>query len=172
MQAKVIVAFLLGIVTASQPAFTAVRSKVPNDDPPQVAMVGVAADHAYSGGTVLVPMPFSSLQLNPSLVEYLGLKPTQARSIQRLMDRERPKTESLMLQLRTVNADLGVAIRRNQNNDDKGVASSLAATQARLLKQLMTANLRLQRRIDDVLDPQQRKKLDAFKAEISVVDDD
>ena len=218
VKAKVIVAFLLSIATASQPAFTAVRRKLPNDDPPHVAMVGVSADNAHvladlvatreqgeyvigvpyqvammqfqllgalhsmltadiawtravpaeptppAGGEVaLVAMPFSSLQLTPSLVEYLGLNPTQARSIQRLMDRDRPKTEALMLKLRTVSAELGVAIRQNQNNDDKGVARSLAATQARLLKQLMTANLRLQRRIDDVLDPQQRKKLDALK---------
>jgi Spy/CpxP family protein refolding chaperone len=117
-----------------------------------------------AGGQVaLVAMPFSSLQVNPSLVEYLGLNSTQVRSIHRIMDLERPKTEPLMLQLRTVSAELEVAIRQNQNNDNEGVARNLAATQARLLRQLMTANLRLQRRIDDVLDPQQRKKLDALK---------
>jgi Spy/CpxP family protein refolding chaperone len=116
------------------------------------------------GETALVAMPFSSLQLNPSLVKYLGLKPTQVRSIQRLMDQERPRTEPLMLKLRTVSAELRVAIRQNQNNDEEDVARSLAATQARLLKQIMTANLRLQRRIDDMLDPQQRKKLDALHA--------
>ena len=115
------------------------------------------------GETVLVAMPFSSLQLNPSLVEYLGLNPTQVRSIQGLMDQERPKTEVLMLELRTVSAELGVAIRQSQNDDNEGAAQKLAATQARLLKQLMRANLRLQRRIDEVLDPPQRKKLDAFK---------
>ena len=124
-----------------------------------------------SGETALVAMPFSSLQLNPSLVKYLGLKPTQVRSIQRLMDQERPRTEPLMLKLRTVSAELGVAIRQNQNHDDEDVARSLAAAQARLLKQIMTANLRLQRRIDDVLDPQQRKKLDALHAgEVTVED--
>jgi hypothetical protein len=118
---------------------------------------------SHSGETVLVAMPFSSLQLNPSLVEYLGLNATQVRSIQGLMDQERPKTEVLMLELRTVSADLGVAIRQSQNNDNEGAAQKLAVTQAWLLKQLMRANLRLQRRIDEVLDPLQRKKLDAFK---------
>jgi hypothetical protein len=117
----------------------------------------------HGGETVLVAMPFSSLQLNPSLVEYLGLNPTQARSIQGLMDQERPKTEVLMLELRTVSAELGVAIRQSRNNDNEGAAQKLAATQERLLKQLMRANLRLQRRIDEMLDSQQRKKLDAFK---------
>ena len=33
-------------VTASQPAFTAVRSKLPDDEPPYVALVGTSADNA------------------------------------------------------------------------------------------------------------------------------
>jgi hypothetical protein len=115
------------------------------------------------GEMVLVAMPFSSLQLSPSLVEYLGLNPTQVRSIQSLMDQERPKTEFLVLELRTISAALGVAIHQSQNTDNEGHAQSLAATQARLLKQLMRANSRLQRRIDAVLDSQQRKKLETFK---------
>jgi hypothetical protein len=112
---------------------------------------------------IVVAMPFSSLQLNPSLVEYLALNLTQVRSIQRLMDQERSKTEPLMLELRTISAELGVTIQPSQSNDNEGAAQKLAAMQARLLKQLMIANSRLQRRIDDVLNPEQRKKLDAFK---------
>lgn len=81
---------------------------------------------SHGGETVLVAMPFSSLQLNPSLVEHLGLNATQVRSIQGLMDEERPKKEVLMLELRTVSAELGVAIRRNQNNDNEGAAQKLA----------------------------------------------
>jgi Spy/CpxP family protein refolding chaperone len=180
MKAKVIVAFLLSIVTASEPALTAVRRQLPNDEPPRLPMVGVSTDNANAladpntsstGEMVLVAMPFSSLQLNPTLVEYLGLTQTQAKAIQKLMDHERPTTEPLMDELRTVSAELGVAIRQNQSNDSEGVTQSLAATQARLLKQLMTANSRLQRRIHEVLGPQQRKKLDVLrhKAEVSVV---
>src|SRR3979409_1077576 len=104
-------------------------------------------------------MAFSSLQLNPSLVEYLGLNPMQVRSIQSLMDKERPRKQLLVLELRTVSAEMGVPIGQSQNNENE----SLAATQARLLKQLMRANSRLQRRIGEVLDPQQRKTLDTFK---------
>jgi Spy/CpxP family protein refolding chaperone len=142
--------------------------------------VGASTDNAdvladpnpsSAGEVVLVAMPFSSLQLSPSLVEYLGLTRTQAKAIQKLMDHERPTTEPLMDELRTVSAGLGVAIRQNQSNESEGVAQSLAATQARLLKQLMRANSRLQRKIDEVLGRQQRKKLDALrhKAEVSVV---
>lgn len=238
MKAKVIIAFLFSIVTASQPAFTAAPSKVHDDEPPHVSIGGVSPENAHvladfvavppvsprgpcdllhdyeleiasiatqlsvdlevisnvvekgqitrtartpavptdptlssTGDEVLVAMPFSSLQLSPTLVEYLGLTRTQAKAIQKWMDRERPTTEPLMDALRIVSAELGVAIRQNQSNDNEAVAQSLAATQARLLKQLMMANSRLQRRIDDVLGSQQRKKLDALRhtAEVSVV---
>lgn len=172
MKAKLVVVFLLSIVTASEPAFTAVRGKLPSDELPHGAIVGVSTNNAHAladptpsstGEVVLVAMPFSSLQLSPTLVEYLRLTRAQVKAIQKLMDHERPTTEPLMDELRTVSAELGVAIRQNQSNDNEGVAQSLAATQARLLKQLMRTNSRLQRRIDDVLDPQQRKKLDALK---------
>jgi hypothetical protein len=118
-----------------------------------------------AGDLVLVAMPFSSLELSPSLVEHLGLTPSQVRSIQELMDQERPTTEALMHELRTISGELGAALQQSQNNENEGTPQrqKLAATQARLLKQLMRANSRLQRRINDVLDPQQRKKLDSFK---------
>jgi hypothetical protein len=120
---------------------------------------------------VLIAMPFSSLQLSPLLVEYLGATPTQAKAIQKLMDRERHTTEPLMAELRTISAELGVAIQ-SRNNENEGTAQRLAVKQARLLKQLMSANSRLQRRINDVLDPQQRRKLDSFRraSEVTVVE--
>ncbi len=118
-----------------------------------------------AGEVALVAMPFSSLQLSPSLVEYLGLTPTQVISIQKMMDQERPTTEPLMHELQTINGELGTAIQHSQTNENEGTAprQKLAARQARLLEQLRTANSRLQQRINDVLDPQQRKKLDSFK---------
>jgi Spy/CpxP family protein refolding chaperone len=251
------------IVTASRPAFTAVKRKLPDDGPPHIAMAGASAENAHvlpdlvaappviplgppdllrayelamasiaerlsmdlavisnavgtgqitrergefasgeryqvatmqfqlfsalhamleadiartppvrtdstsssAGDLVSVAMPFSSLQLSPSLVEYLGLTPSQVRSIQKLMDQERPTTEPLMHELRTISGELGAALQQSQSNEDEDTPQrqKLAATQARLLKQLMRANSRLQRRINDVLDPQQRKKLDSFK---------
>jgi|SRR5579859_4285549 len=180
MKATVIVAFLLSIVAASEPAFTTVRSKLPNDQPPHPATVGVPTYNAHvladpnpssTGEVVLVAMPFSSLQLSATLVEYLGLTRTQAKAIRKLIDHERPTTEPLMDELRTVSAGLSVALRQNQSNESEGVTQSLAAAQARLLKQLMRTNVRLQRMIDEVLGPQQRKKLDALrhKTEVGVV---
>jgi hypothetical protein len=159
MKAKMIVAFLASIIALSQPAFAAVRTELPAGQPPRVE-----PDLPADGDEMkVIAMPFSSLQLNSSLIEYLGLNPAQVRSIQRLMDQERPTTETLMLELRTVSTELGTSIRQNRDNGDESDAHSLATKQARLLKQLMIANSRLQQRIDDVLNFQQRKRLDALK---------
>jgi Spy/CpxP family protein refolding chaperone len=152
---------LFGALHAMLEADIARTPAVPTDPTP-----------SSTGDLVLIAMPFSSLQLSPLLVEYLGLTPTQAKAIQKLMDRERPTTEPLMDELRTASAELGVAIQQSQKNENEGTAQRLAAKQARLLKQLMSANSRLQRRINDVLDPQQRRKLDSFKrtSEVTVVE--
>jgi Spy/CpxP family protein refolding chaperone len=270
MRTIVTVAFLLSIVTASQPAFTAVQRKHADGEPPHVTIAPASADKAHvlanlvantpvipraprdllrdydlemasiaarwsmdlgvisntvgtgqitreqgeyvdgeryqvammqfqvfgalhamveadiartpavptdptpssTGDLVLIAMPFSSLQLSPLLVEYLGLTPTQTKAIQKIMDRERPTTEALMDELRTISAELGVANQKSRSNENEGAAQRLAAKQARLLKQLMRANSRLQRRINDVLDPQQRKKLDSLTrtSEVTVVE--
>ncbi|MGA8438863.1 MAG: hypothetical protein WB762_05860 [Candidatus Sulfotelmatobacter sp.] len=209
MKAKVIIAFLISIVTASSPAFSTAPGKIHDDGPPHVASVSASPENAhlladivavppasprapqlsvelevisnavatgqitreqgeYASGeryevatmqfqlfgalhtmleadiartpvvpepapsvnaeTVVVAMPFSSLQLNPSLVKYLGLNPSQVRSIQSLMDQQRPSTEPLMLELRTISAELGFAIAQSRSNDAEGAAQRLAAT--------------------------------------------
>jgi hypothetical protein len=115
------------------------------------------------GGIVLVTIPFSSLQLSPSLVEFLRLTPTQVRSIRRLMEQERPTTEPLMHELKIIGPELNDATQERTNRENEESAQRLAARQARLLKQLVRANSRLQQRINNVLDPQQRKKLNYFR---------
>ena len=86
------------------------------------------------------------------------------------MDRERPTTEPLMHELRAVSGQLSAANQPRQNNENEGAAQRLTATQAQLLMQLMRANTRLQQRINEVLDQQQRQKFDSFRrtSEISV----
>jgi len=116
-----------------------------------------------AGEMVVVAMPLSSFHLTPSLVEYLGLTATQVRSIQELIEQARPTTERLMLELQTTNGERAAASQQRQNNDNEGAPQRLATTQARLLKQLMRANGRLRKRINDVLNPQQRKKFESFR---------
>src|ERR1700726_4381660 len=60
----------------------------PNPDPGQES-------HA-----VTVALPFSSLQLNPSLAKYLNLTPTQVEAIQQVMTREQGSFEPLITELR------------------------------------------------------------------------
>jgi hypothetical protein len=57
MKSNVIVVFLLCIVTASQPAFTAVRGKPIDVEPPLVAMASASADNADPLGDLLVITP-------------------------------------------------------------------------------------------------------------------
>jgi hypothetical protein len=182
MRSNAIVPLLLCIIASSQPAFAGVQRRPTDDELPHVTIstssrtpaVPTDTTSSTAGDLVVVAMPFSSLQLSPSLVEYLALTPTQVRSIQNLMDRERPTTEPLMHELRIISGALRDGIQDVHNNENEGATQRLAARQVWLLKQLIRANSRLQRRINDVLDPQQRKKLDSFKrtSEVTVVDGD
>jgi hypothetical protein len=53
-------------------------------------------DHSPSGQALVVALPFSSLQLNPSLEQYLELTPEQSSAIRQVMARERPYVVPLM----------------------------------------------------------------------------
>jgi hypothetical protein len=119
--------------------------------------------HIPSGAeeTIDIGSPFLSLQLSPSLVKYLGLTRQQDRAIQRSIDQARRTTEPLMQELRSVNEKLLAA---NQSGAvGEGAARGLGVAQARVLKQLMRTNSRLQQKINDVLDSRQRRKLDLLK---------
>jgi hypothetical protein len=200
MKAMTIVAVLLCIATSSQAAFTGAQRTSAGNESPQVKIARSSADYASvsfgafqpipeadiaqrravsaepvpppGSEVAVIAMPFSSLQLSPALVEYLGLTRAQAKNIQRLMDRERPTTEPLMDELRTIIGEPRSTIQRSHNNENRGSVQRLAPRQLQVLVQLMRANSRLQRRIDDVLDSQQRKKLDSFKraSEVTLVD--
>lgn len=57
MKTNVVAVFLLCIVTASQPAFSAVRGKPTDVEPPHVAMARASADNADLVGSLLVITP-------------------------------------------------------------------------------------------------------------------
>jgi hypothetical protein len=104
MKSSAIIALLLCILSSSQPAFTGVQPKPTDDEPPHVTIACPSSDCAHvsadllisrtpamatdpapssTGDQVLVAIPFSSLQLSPLLVEYLGLtqrKPRPSRN--------------------------------------------------------------------------------------------
>jgi Spy/CpxP family protein refolding chaperone len=117
------------------------------------------------GQAVVLALPFSSLQLDPSLAQYLELNPQQLSAIQGLMSRERTEIEPLMAQFRTTQQELLATTQssqsRDQSNDKK--IRSLADAQAHLLTKLIATNWRLQTDLSELLSPEQRKKLDVVK---------
>jgi LTXXQ motif family protein len=105
---------------------------------------------------VMVALPFSSLQLNPSLSEYLSLTPSQIAAIQQVMVLERQSLQPLMTQLRVTREKL-LAIGSDRMNDKE--IKSLAQAEAVLLAKLIVANARMHSKIYRLLSPDQQKKL-------------
>jgi Spy/CpxP family protein refolding chaperone len=105
---------------------------------------------------VMVALPFSSLQLNPSLSEYLSLTPAQVTAIQKVMVLERQSRQPLMAQLRITREKL-LAIGSDRMNEKE--IKSLAQAEAALLAKLIVANARMQSKIYRILSPDQQKKL-------------
>ena len=105
---------------------------------------------------VMVALPFSSLQLNPSLSEYLSLTPSQVAAIQQVMVLERQSLQPLLTQLRITREKL-LATGGDLMNEKE--VKSLAQAEAALLAKLIIANARLQSKIYRILSPDQQKKL-------------
>lgn len=105
---------------------------------------------------VTVALPFSSLELNPSLADYLSLTRSQIEAIQQVMARERESLRPLMAQIRTTSEKL-VAIDGDQTTEKE--VKALAEAQATLVAKLIIANARMQSKIYRVLNPDQRQKL-------------
>jgi hypothetical protein len=110
--------------------------------------------------TAIVALPFSSLQLNPALIQYLQLTQAQATTIEELMSDQRRDLEPVIAELQSTRRKL-LWLNRNQSGDrnDEEVHAA-AASQATALSKLILANSRLQTTIYQILNAEQRKKLD------------
>jgi hypothetical protein len=113
-------------------------------------------DPGQESEVVTVALPFSSLQLNPSLAKYLNLTPTQVEAIQQVMTREQSSFEPLITELR-VTRDKLLAICSGHINEKQ--VKALAATEASLLARLIVANARMQSKIYKILSAEQQRKL-------------
>jgi Spy/CpxP family protein refolding chaperone len=116
---------------------------------------------AKQNDIVMVSLPFSSLELNSSLAEYLELSPEQVSAIEKLMSEERRKLEPLMAQMQANKTKLLAASSHRPTNEKE--VKALAATQAGMLTELIVANSQLQAKIDKLLTAEQQKKLDVVK---------
>jgi hypothetical protein len=110
---------------------------------------------------VMVELPFSSLELTPSLVQYLELRPDQVNAIQQMMADQRRNLEPLMVQMRAARTRLLVATAGGQTNEKE--IRALANAQAGMLTKLILANARMQARLYKLLSRKQQRKLDSLK---------
>jgi len=113
-------------------------------------------DPTQGSEVVMVALPFSSFQLNPSLATYLSLTPSQVEAIQRVMMWEQHSVEPLMTQLRTTRERLLVIGSEHLNTKQ---VKALADKEASLLARLIVANARMQSKIFNILSAEQQKKL-------------
>ena len=118
-------------------------------------------DPPPAGQALVLSLPFSSLQLNSSLAQYLELTPEQSSALTEVMARERPYVAPLMSELDATRQKLEVATR-NAHPDQKQI-TSLALTQARLLTKLVAENADLQAKISRLLNSEQRRKIENLK---------
>jgi DNA-binding MarR family transcriptional regulator len=110
--------------------------------------------------SAVVELPFSSLQLSPELAHYLRLTPNQAAAIQEVMANERGSLEPMMAVLRITGQKLYQANLRGHSDRE---VRALAISQANIISNLIVADSRLQSRIYETLDDEQRKKLDHLR---------
>ena len=111
-------------------------------------------DPGQENEIVVVALPFSSLQLNPTLVEYLNLSQSQVEAIQQLMMQEQQNLEPLMAELRTTRAKL-LAVSSEHINEKE--VKGLADREANVLAKLIVANACMQSKIYKILSRDQKK---------------
>jgi Spy/CpxP family protein refolding chaperone len=115
---------------------------------------------------LIVPLPFSSLELSPVLAKYLNLTPTQISAIRQLMGEERPHMTPLIAALDGTRQKLEL-ISQDSPLEQKQV-HALARAQARLLTQLIEEDSKLQAKIRLVLNSEQIDKLDGLKQDMQL----
>jgi LTXXQ motif family protein len=142
---------------------------IEEQDLARIPDVEAKPDSTGGNEVVMVALPFSSFQLNPSLVTYLSLTPSQVEAIQRVMMGEQHRLEPLMTQLRTTRERL-LAIGSEHLNAKQ--VKALADAQASLLARLIVANARMQSKIYKILSPEQQKKLSDLERTQSAVTSD
>ena len=108
--------------------------------------------------TVIVDLPFPPLDIDSSLAEYLSLTSTQIRAIQRLVLEERRELEPLMAQLQSTQEKLLAAVDQGQSTETR----VLAATEARILTNLLIKSAHMQAKRHHLLTREQQLKLDGL----------
>ena len=142
---------------------------IEEQDSARIPDVEAKPDSTQESEVVMVALPFSSLQLNPSLATYLSLTPSQVEAIQQVMTGEQHSLEPLMTALRAAREKL-LAIGSEHVNEKQ--VKAVADTEASLLARLIVANARMQAKIYKILSLEQQKKLSDLERTQRVVTSD
>jgi len=142
---------------------------IEEQDSARIPDVEAKPDSTQESEVVMVALPFSSFQLNPSLATYLSLTTSQVGAIQQVMMREQQSLDPLMTQLRTTREKL-LAIGSEHVNEKQ--VKALADTEASMLARLIVANARMQSKIYKILSSEQQKKLSDLERTQSAVTSD
>src|SRR6201997_2333707 len=139
---------------------------IEEQDLARIPDVEAKPDSTEGNDVVMLALPFSSFQLNPSLATYLSLTSSQVEAIQQVMMGEQHSLEPLMTALRTAREKL-LAIGSEHVNEKQ--VKALADREASLLARLIVANARMQSNIYKILSPEQQKKLSDLERTQSAV---
>jgi polyhydroxyalkanoate synthesis regulator phasin len=118
------------------------------------------SDPRQENEVVVVALPFSSLQLKPSLAEYLNLTQSQVRAIKQVMEQEQQNLDPLMTELRSIRDKL---LTNGSEHISEKEIKVLADREASVLAKLIVASARLQSKIYRILSREQQKKLSDFE---------
>jgi Spy/CpxP family protein refolding chaperone len=129
-------------------------------DSAKIPTLQASPDLRQENEAVVVALPFSSLQLNPSMAEYLGLTSSQIDAIQQVIVREQHRLEPLMSQFR-ITREKFFAIGSDHMSESE--IKSLADTEATVLGKLIVANARMQSKIYKILSPDQQKRINELE---------
>jgi hypothetical protein len=134
----------------------------------QASAAQIKDDPSPTEQAIVVALPFSSLQLNSSLEQYLELTPEQSSAIRQVMARERPYVVPLMAEFNATRQKLEMATR--SSHPDQKQIRSLALIQARLLTKLVAEDTDLQGKISRLLNSEQLRKIEKLKQANEVSD--
>jgi len=129
-------------------------------EPPQRQRPQPSVESTPSTDIISVDLPFSSLQFNPAVAEYLGVSTAQMEKINGLIDQQRQALSPLVLEARDISQKLVAASGHGASNSE---INGLAKKQAAIVAKVIVAQARLQAQIYGLLNVQQQRKLDLLK---------
>ncbi len=144
--------------------FSALHSALQHDLDQTRPVPPPASEHG-GAEVVVAELPFSSLQLPASLVSYLNLTQSQAGEIQVLIGSERQRLEPLLTRFNRNRQRLVAATEKGQF--DEKLVRKLATQQSRLMAELIVATSRFQAELYAVLTPEQQRKVDDARHQLS-----